>query len=97
MKQRAEEELLEILLNSQSPERVTLLSQIRREAPVKSTGEERDTIGRNDLHDHDHPVGGESRQTRDRGVVLEPLNPLQHPNQPRIIVLWYLLYLRNSN
>ena len=79
MKQRAEEELLEILLNSQNPKRVTLLSQIRRGAAVKSTGEERDTIGGNALHGHDHPVGGDSRQTRDRGVVLNPLNPLQYP------------------
>ena len=75
MKQRAEEELLKIPLNSQSLKRMTLLSRIRREALVRSTGEERDTIDGSALHDHDHPVGGNLRPTRDAGAVLEPLNP----------------------
>lgn len=78
MKQRAREGLLENPLNPQSPKRVTWLSQIRREAPVKCTEEKRDTIGGSALHDHDHPVGGDPRQTRDGGAVLESLNPLQY-------------------
>ena len=77
MKQRAEEELLKILLNSQGLKRVTLLSQIRREAVVKSTGEERDTIGGSAPHDHDHPVGGNLGPTRDGGAVLKPFSPPQ--------------------